>query len=74
MEADFSNRREPPSLPPRLSERDKAHLLKPLDPLADFDFLQELVRAVNEAQERDAEDDAGYITPRPARAKQPFLG
>jgi hypothetical protein len=41
----------------RWRERDDGHLVKPVDPLADVDSLEELIRVVNEAQERDAEDE-----------------
>jgi hypothetical protein len=46
MDADFSDRRE----------RDDGPLVKG-GMLADVDFLEELIRVVNEAQERDAEDE-----------------
>ena len=46
MDADFSDRREPPSPEPRrLRERDNAHLYKTVGPLADVHFLQELIRS-----------------------------
>jgi hypothetical protein len=63
MDADFS-RREP--VPPRLCrwrERDDGHLVKPVQPLADIDRLEELIRVVNEAQERDAEDERRLYHP-----------
>jgi hypothetical protein len=57
-DADFNDRREPLSPePPRLRELDNAQLFKPVGPLADVHFLQELVRVVNEAQKRDAKDE-----------------
>jgi hypothetical protein len=63
-DADFSDRRESSSVEPRrLGERDNAHLFKPVDPLADVHFLQELVRVVNEAQDRDAEDERRLYYP-----------
>ena len=54
-------------------ERDDQHLLKTADPLADLDLLEELIRIVNKAQERDAEDERRLYDPmlrdRPAEAK-----
>jgi hypothetical protein len=38
-------------------ERDDQRLAKRVDPVADIDPLEELIRIVNEAQERDAEDE-----------------
>ena len=38
-------------------ERDDQHLVKSSDPLADIDLLEELIRIVNKAQERDAQDE-----------------
>jgi hypothetical protein len=38
----------------RWRERDDQHLVKPLDPPVVIDPLEELIRVVNEAQERDA--------------------
>jgi ATP dependent DNA ligase-like protein len=64
MDADFSDRRE--SMPPELRhwrERDDGHLVKPAGPLADVDPLVEPVRIVNEAQERDAEDERRLYHP-----------
>jgi len=53
MDADFSDRREPtPQGELRVRERDDGHLVKGM--LADVEFLEELIRIVNEAQERDA--------------------
>ena len=71
MDADLSYRRELSRLRP---ERDDQHLLKTADPLADLDLLEELIRIVNKAQERDAEDERrGEYDPmlrdRPAEAK-----
>ena len=64
MDADFSDRREPapPSLRP-WRERDDQHLVKPADPLADIDLLQELIRIVNKAQGRDAQDERRLYDP-----------
>jgi hypothetical protein len=39
------------------------HLVKPDGPLADVDPLEELIRVVNEAQERDAEDERRLYHP-----------
>ena len=70
MDADLSYRRELSRLRP---ERDDQHLLKTSDPLADLDLLEELIRIVNKAQERDAEDERRLYDPmlrdRPAEAK-----
>ena len=38
-------------------ERDDGHLIKPIGPSADRALFEQLVRIVNEAQERDAEDE-----------------
>jgi hypothetical protein len=38
-------------------ERDDGHLVKRAAPGTDVDPLEELVRVINEAQERDAEDE-----------------
>jgi hypothetical protein len=58
MSSDFSYRREPTPLKlPRKGERDDAHLVKPIGSLADAALFEQLVRAINEAQERDAEDE-----------------
>jgi hypothetical protein len=64
IDADFSDRRE--SMPPglrRWRERDDGHLVKPAEPLADVDLLEELIRIVNEAQERDAKDERRLYDP-----------
>ena len=60
MDADFSSRRE---LSRPGQERDDQHLVKTSDPLADIDLLKELVRIVNKAQERDAEDERRLYGP-----------
>ena len=69
MDADLSYRR-------RFRDSDGGddqHLLKSSDPLADIDLLEELIRIVNKAQERDAEDERRLYDPmlrdRPAEAK-----
>ena len=58
MDADLSDGHE--SMPHglrRWRERDDGHLVKPTGSSADIDPLEELIRVVNEAQERDAEDE-----------------
>jgi hypothetical protein len=65
MDADFSDRRHP-SMPRALPrERDDGHLIKPIGPSADRALFEELVRIVNEAQERDAEDERRLYSPIP---------
>jgi hypothetical protein len=56
-DADFSARHA--STPPRglTRERDDGHLVKPIGPSADNALFEQLVRIINEAQERDAEDE-----------------
>jgi hypothetical protein len=64
MDADFSGGRE--SIPHGLRsrrERDDGHLVKPIGSSADFDPVEELVRVVSEAQERDAEDERRLYHP-----------
>jgi hypothetical protein len=64
MHADFSARGEPTAAAqPRRRERDDRHLVKQAGPLADIDLLEELIRIVNEAQERDAEDERRLYDP-----------
>jgi hypothetical protein len=58
MDADFGDRHE--SMPHglcRWHERDDRHLVKPTGSSAHIDPFEELIRVVNEAQERDAEDE-----------------
>jgi hypothetical protein len=76
MTADFSDRHE--SVPFGLNpwnERDDRHLAKSADPLADIGLLEELIRIVNEAQKRDAEDERRLYDPmlrdRPIRVTAP---
>jgi hypothetical protein len=58
MDAGFSDRHEStPAGLRRWRERDDGHLVKPAGPLAD------IVRIVNEAQERDAEDERRLYDP-----------
>ena len=64
MDADFSDRQE--SMPHglrRRRERDDGHLVKPTGSSADIDPLEELIRVVSEAQERDAEDELRLYHP-----------
>jgi hypothetical protein len=64
MDADFSDRKE--SMPHglrRRRERDDGHLVKPTGSSADFDPVEELIRVVSEAQERDAEDERRLYHP-----------
>jgi hypothetical protein len=64
IDTDFSRSREStPTRVPRTDERDDRHLVKPADPLADVDRLEELIRIVNEAQARDAEDERRLYDP-----------
>jgi hypothetical protein len=66
MDADFSYRREPKAAAtPRERGRDDEHLLKPIGASADIALFEELVRVVNEAQERDAEDERRLYRPMP---------
>lgn len=43
--------------------RDDGHLVKPVGALADVGLLEELIRIVNEAQQRDAEDERRLYGP-----------
>jgi hypothetical protein len=64
VDADFSDRH--PSMPRALPrERDDGHLIKPIGPSADRALFEQLVRIVNEAQERDAEDERRLYDPMP---------
>ena len=60
MDADLSYRRE---LSRSRPERDDQRPLKTSDPLADIDLLEELIRIVKKAQERDAEDERRLYDP-----------
>jgi hypothetical protein len=60
MDADFSDRY--PSMP---RARDDGHLIKPIGPSADRALFEQLVRIVNVAQERDAEDERRLYSPMP---------
>jgi hypothetical protein len=76
LDADFRYRRElrPRALP---RERDDGHLIKPIAPSADPALFDQLVRIVNEAQDRGAEDERRLYTPIPtalrARSKRECL-
>ena len=61
MDADFSDRHEPVPQP-RWRKRDDQHLFKSAAPLP-VDPLDELIRVVNETQERDAEDERRLYHP-----------
>ena len=64
MAVDFSDRHESvPSGPSPWRERDDRHFAKSVDPLADVGLLEELIRIVNEAQKRDAEDERQLYDP-----------
>jgi hypothetical protein len=57
-DADFSDRHKPtPPALPRRRTRDDGHLVKQIGPSADIALFEQLVRIINEAQERDAEDE-----------------
>ena len=65
MDADLSDCHEsmPHGLRPR-RERDDGHLVKPTGPSAGMDPLdEELIRVVNEAQQRDADDERRLYHP-----------
>ena len=64
MDADFGDRQE--SVPHglrRRRERDDGHLVKPTGSSAEIDPLEELIRVVNEAQQRDADDERRLYHP-----------
>ena len=64
MDADLCDRQE--SMPHglrRRRERDDGHLVKPTGPSAEIDPVEELIRVVSEAQERDAEDELRLYHP-----------
>lgn len=72
VDADFGLRHEiKPTALPRSRERDDSHLFKPIGASADAALFEQLVRIVNEAQERDAEDERRLYDPMP-RAR-PFI-
>jgi hypothetical protein len=47
----------------RWRERDDRQLVKRVEPLPDVDPIEELIRIVNDAQERDAEDERRLYFP-----------
>jgi hypothetical protein len=61
MDADFSDRREP-RRSASSRQREYGHLIQPIGSPADID---ELIRLVNEAQKRDAEDERLLYDPKP---------
>jgi hypothetical protein len=64
-DADLAYRRQLTSLGLSASpDRDDEHLVKPVGALADVGLLEELIRIVNEAQERDAEDERRLYGPK----------
>jgi hypothetical protein len=66
LDADFIYRGEPGLPEPgRERERDDRHLVKLLERPADVALFEQLVRIVNEAQERDAEDERRLYHPMP---------
>ena len=66
MGANFSYRRQPkPPALPGACERDDRHLVKPIGSSADNALFEQLVRVVNEAQERDVEDERRLYRPMP---------
>src|SRR3984957_8600617 len=64
MDADLGDCHEstPHGLRPQ-RERDDGHLVKSIGSSADFDPVEELIRVVSEAQERDAEDERRLYHP-----------
>jgi hypothetical protein len=64
MAADFSHRREP-GLPETLRKRarDDRDLVKQFEPSADAALFEQLIRVVNETQDRDAEDERQLYGP-----------
>jgi hypothetical protein len=68
MDADFSDGY--PSMSRALPrERDDGHLIKPIGPSADRALFEELVRIVNKAQDRDAEDERRQYSPMPVAVR-----
>jgi hypothetical protein len=72
MDADLSDRQESPHGLRRRRERDDGHLVKPTGSSADIDPVEELIRVVSEAQERDAEDELRLYHPMRADPPSPF--
>jgi len=82
IDADFSLARES-SAPtdPQQREREDKHLIKPIGPSADIALFEQLVRIVDEAQERDAQDERrlydpmlGRFSTRASRSRVTTLG
>jgi hypothetical protein len=73
MDADFSHSRTTPGVLPSRG-RDDRRLVKRAGPLADVDPLEELMRIVNEAQERDAEDERRLYHPMRGDRPSSFRG
>src|SRR5689334_9960749 len=64
IDADFSFSREWWLAPPLIeSERDDDHLFKPMESSEDAAFFEQLLRTVNEAQDREAEDERRLYPP-----------
>lgn len=64
MDADFSGYNQPGGRAlPGLQARDDEQLIKPIEPSADRALFEELVRVVNEAQDRDTEDERWLYGP-----------
>ena len=62
MDADFGYRPAPTGAErPQGCERDDGHLIKSIGPSRDRALFEQLVRIVNEAQERDAKDERRLI-------------
>jgi hypothetical protein len=68
VDADVRYRREPRPRP-LLRERDDGHLIKPIGPSADRALFEELVRIVNEAQNRDVADERRLYSPMPVAVR-----
>jgi hypothetical protein len=66
MDADFTYRKPRRSALPLERQRRDGRLVDPAGRLADVAFLQELIRIIQEAQERDAEDERRQYRPMPA--------
>jgi hypothetical protein len=74
-DTDFSDRDKPrPPALPRTRERDDGHLFKPIGSSADIALFEQLVRIVNEAQERDAEDERRLYSPMPVAGPSQVRG
>lgn len=66
MAANFVDRREVrPTALLWTRERDDNHLVKPIEPAADRALFEQLLRTINEAQDRDAEDERRLYYPMP---------